>query len=172
MPTSLEIFEKYRSALVSRPLSAVWRGHGSAIFLEFGRLSPRVRRDGAAGKSRGELTVVIEWIWRIEGEDEILCGSWSEEQVWEEVLKSLVGRRIEDVSLFGRLPELSIALAGGLFVASSMTADGQPQWTIFDHRSELQMSRWIEVRDGGVCENLETKNTPAELAPIPKSPES
>lgn len=168
----MEIFERYRSALVSRPLSAVWRGHGSAIFLEFGRLSPQVRRDGAAGKSQGELTVMIEWSWRIEGEDKILCGSWSDEQAWEEVLKPLVGRRVQDVSLFGRLPELSIALAGGLYVASFMTADGQPQWTIFDHRFELQMSGWIEVRDGKICENEETKSSPAELAPVPKPPES
>ncbi|ATN34656.1 hypothetical protein ACO34A_12680 [Rhizobium sp. ACO-34A] len=115
---------------------------------------------------------MIEWSRRIEGEDAILCGSGSDAEDWEDVLKSLIGRRVQDVSLCGRLPELSIALGGGLYVASFMTADGQPQWTIFDHRSERPKSGWIEVRDGKVCENLGTKSTSAEPAPIPKSPES
>lgn len=157
MATSLEVFEKYRSALLSKPLSAVWRGHGSAIFLEFGRLSPQVKRDGTAGNSQGELTVMIEWSWRIESEDEIVCGSWSDEDGWEDAFQPLIGREVQDVLLYGRLPELSIALAGGLYVASFMTAEGQPEWTIFDRSSEQRTCGWIEVREGKVCETLEAK---------------
>ena len=157
MSTSLEIFEKYRSALLSKPLSAVWRGHGSAIFLEFGRLSPQAKRDGTAGNSQGELTVMIEWSWRIESADEIVCGSWSDEDGWEDAFQSLIGREVQDVSLYGRLPELSIALVGGLYVASFMTAEGQPEWTIFDRSSVQRTCGWIEVREGKVCEALEAK---------------
>src|SRR5262245_17337861 len=127
----LSAFEKYRIALRSQPLSAIWRGHGSAIFLEFGRLFPRHRRHGSAGNPQGEYTVMIEWSWRVESESAILCGSWSDEENFEGVFKSLIGRPVEDVSVHGRLPELSIALAGGLYVASFMTAEGQPAWTIF-----------------------------------------
>lgn len=166
MPTSLEVFEKYRSALLSQPLSAVWQGHGSAILLEFGRLSPHVRRDGKAGNSQGDFTVMIQWSWRIESEDAIVCGSWSDEESWERAFKSLIGREVQDISIYGRLPELSIALAGGLYVTSFMTAEGQPEWTIFDHRSEQQKCGWIEVRDGKVCENVEWALTGRSQRPI------
>jgi hypothetical protein len=168
LPTSLEIFGKYRSALLTKPLSAVWRGHGSAIFFEFGRLSPQVRRDGTAGNSQGDFTVMIEWSWRIESEDAIVCGSWSDENGWDEIFQSLIGREVQDVSLHGRLPEISIALAGGLYLASFMTAEGQPGWTIFDRCSEQQKSGWIEVRDGKVREALETKSAPAIMDPDSK----
>ncbi len=142
--------------LVSQPLSAVWRGYGSAIFLEFGGLSPRVRRDGSAGNSRGDYTVMIEWSWRIENDNAILCGSWSDEEGWEEVFKSLIGREVQDVSLHGRLPELSISLAGGLHVASFMTAEGQPMWSIFDNAADRKFG-CVAVRDGKVCEDREAE---------------
>lgn len=59
-----------------------------------------------------------------------------------------------------RLPELSIALEGGLYVASYMTAEGQPAWTVFDGSSEQRKSGWIAVRDGKVCEDSETEIAP------------
>lgn len=111
---------------------------------------------------------MIEWSWRIESEDAIVCGSWSDESGWEEIFQSLIGREVQDVSLHGRLPEISIALAGGLYIASFMTAEGQPGWTIFDRCSEQQKSGWIEVRDGKVCEALETKSAPAIMDPDSK----
>ncbi|MCM2476917.1 hypothetical protein HGO38_26055 [Rhizobium sp. CG5] len=98
---------------------------------------------------------MIEWSWRIESEAAILCGSWSDEEGWDKVCNSLIGRKVQDVSLFGRLPELSIALTGGLYVASFMTAEGQPAWTIFDRGAEQQTSGYIEVRDGRICEGLQ-----------------
>ncbi|MGF0524339.1 hypothetical protein ACQEDT_22770 [Agrobacterium pusense] len=168
MPTPLEVFDKYRSALLTKPLSAVWRGHGSAIFLEFGRLSPQVRRDGTPGNSQGDFTVMIEWSWRIENENSIVCGSWSDEDGWEETFRSLIGRDVRNVSLFGRLPELSIELAGGLYIASFMTADGQPGWTIFDRCPEHQKSAWIEVRDGEIWETLDAKSSSAAIDPDSK----
>ncbi|WP_245268803.1 hypothetical protein [Mesorhizobium loti] len=167
LPPSSAIFEKYRSALISQPLSAVWRGHGSAIFLEFGRLSPQVKRNGSVGNSQGDCTVMIEWSWRIESEDAILCGSWSDEEGWEKVFETLIGRKVEDASIYGRLPELSIALTDGLYVASFMTAEGQPAWTIFDGSGEQHKSGYIAVRDGKVYEDLEM-----ETAPVVTNPDS
>lgn len=98
---------------------------------------------------------MIEWSWRIESENAILCGSWSDDEGWETVFNSLIGRKVQDASLFGRLPELSIALTGGLYVASFMTAEGQPAWTVFDRGSEQKASGYIEVRGGRICEDLE-----------------
>lgn len=157
MPGS--VFEKYRTALVARSLSSVWRGYGSAIFLEFGELSARVRRDGSIGNSRGEYTVMIEWSWRIENENSIVCGSWSDDQNWASILKSLVGRKVQDVRLCGRIPELSIELSGGMYVVSFMTAEGQPAWAIFDRTLESAKSRFISVENGKVTEGMKAEKT-------------
>ena len=134
------------------------------MFMEFGRLTPGPRRDGPAGNLQGDVTVMIEWSWRIESESAILCGSWSDEDGWEDVFSSLIGREAQDVSIFGRLPELSIALAGGLYAASFMPADGQPSWTIFENHAEPQQPSWIEVRDGEIYENSDAKNSAAITA--------
>ena len=74
--TALDTF--HRIALVGMEVAHLWRGHGSAIFLEFGTLSPgSVRRDGSPGNPMGEITIGIEWSWRIENANSIVCGSWS-----------------------------------------------------------------------------------------------
>lgn len=93
---------------------------------------------------------MIEWSWRIEDEGSILCGSWSDEENWGDVFTALTGREVRDITIFGRLPELSIALAGGYYVASFMTADGQPAWTIFDNSIEQPKPGYISVREGSV----------------------
>jgi hypothetical protein len=56
----------FRNALIGKPVSHVWRGYGSAFFLEFGKLTPRKRKSGEAGNPMGELTLMVEWSWRIE----------------------------------------------------------------------------------------------------------
>ena len=39
----------FADALTGLPVSHVWRGHGSALFVEFGRLQSQTRRDGSSG---------------------------------------------------------------------------------------------------------------------------
>jgi len=46
----------------------------------------------------------------------------------------LLGRHIDNLATFGRLPELMISLSGGLYVCSFMTAEGDPAWVLFDRR--------------------------------------
>lgn len=104
---------------------------------------------------------MIEWSWRIEDNDSILCGSWSDEKGWEQVFKSLIGRTVQDVSIYGRLPELSISFTGNLYVASFMTAEGQPAWTIFGGSIGQHSSGCIAVRNGRIYEDLEAEMTPS-----------
>ena len=111
---------------------------------------------------------MIEWSWRIESEDAILCGSWSDEEGWEKVFNSLTDRKVQDVSIYGRLPELSIALTGGLYVASFMTAEGQPAWSIIDGFGEKHKSGCIAVRDGKIYEDLEMDAAPVVTGPDSK----
>ena len=128
----------FQQALIGLPVSHVWRGHGSALFIEFGKLQPpaRTRRDGTPGESSGELGLMIEWSWRIESGGSILCGSWSDEERWEPTFKQMIGRNVVGLTTFGRLPEIEVALFGDMHVASFMTADGDPAWALFDRRDE------------------------------------
>ncbi len=138
--------ENFTSKLIGMPLSHVWRGYGSALFLEFGRLQPRARRDGTPGNPHGDMGLMIQWSWRIEDDHSIICGSWSDEDLWEKTFSQLLGNTVTQLSFFGRLPEIDLSLSNGLHVLSFMTADGQPEWTIFD-RSQAQ-ERWLSFEDG------------------------
>jgi hypothetical protein len=127
-------FNSFVSTLIGLPVSHIWRGYGSAIFLEFGALSRgRTRRDGSAGNPRGEWTLMIEWSWRVEGKRRIWCGSSSEKERWPRAFAYLMGANVKSVSLCGRLPEISLDLSNGLHVLSMMTAEGDPEWGLI-HR--------------------------------------
>lgn len=143
-------FEIYRQGIVGLPLSSIWRGHGSAIFLEIGQLHPVQRRDGSSGSARGDYTIMMEWSWRIENQTAILGGSWSNEGGWDTLFQSLIGQTVRDMSVFGRLPELSLALSGEKYVVSFMTADGQPAWSLLRRTSSDDQNSSLSVADGKI----------------------
>jgi hypothetical protein len=143
----------FRDALIGLPLSHFWRGHNSAIFLEFGRLTPTTRRTGVTGNPRGELSLMVEWSWRIENRTSILCGSWSDERLWEPTFDLLRNRAVVDLSVVGRLPEVVAALAEDRYVSSFMTAEGDPSWALFDRRGDTL--RTLSVRGGSL--NIDIK---------------
>lgn len=93
---------------------------------------------------------MIEWSWRIENATAIICGSWSEEQLWTPAFDRLLHQRVAGVTLFGRLPEIDIELSNGSHVVSLMTAEGQPEWSLADRR--IAPSVWIKVKDGVLFE--------------------
>ena len=99
MMALVSILQTFRDGLKGLPLSHLWRGYGSAIFLEFGCLKPsaRTRRDGTASNPRGELGLMIQWSWRIENTVSVLCGSWSEEQLWEPAFDLLRNKTVVDL---------------------------------------------------------------------------
>ena len=68
-------------------------------------------------------------------------------------------RKVEDASIYGRLPELSISLTDRLYVTSFMTAEGQPAWTIFSGSAKEHRSGSIAVRNGRIHEDLEVEMT-------------
>ena len=136
------------SGLVGLPVSHAWNGYGSALFLEFGALQQSMKRDGSPRSPQGEMSLMIEWSWRIEDERSILCGSWSDEELWHRVFATLSGSRVSQVDLFGKLPEIHIGLSNGLQVLSFMTAEGFPAWTLFDRRHAQE--RWLGVEENGL----------------------
>jgi hypothetical protein len=140
-------FEAYRTALLRLELTHAWRGHGSALMLEFGTLTPRARRDGTPGNATGEYSAMLEWSWRIESDNSILCGAWSDEDLWDAAIADLKGRKVTSLELFGRLPELAIGLSGGRYVSSFMIAAGQPAWTLL-HEAAPEGSGALAVDSG------------------------
>ncbi len=144
-------FRSFETALIGKPVTHVWRGYGSALFLEFGALTECMVGKKHPRKSlHGEYSIMIEWSWRIEDASSILCGSWSDEVLWQPTFERLLDRPVVGLSVWGRLPELVIDLADGLSVISFMTADGQPSWTIFERSLSGETSRWITVEDGKI----------------------
>jgi hypothetical protein len=143
---SASALQTFRDGLIGLPLSHLWRGYGSAIFLEFGRLTTRTRRSGEAGNPKGELGLMIQWSWRIENTTSILCGSWSKEHLWEPTFDLLREKAVVELSVVGRLPEIVVGLTEGLYVSSFMTGEGNPEWCLFDRRGNNL--RTLNVLDG------------------------
>lgn len=120
----------YRKALLGLPVSHVWRGHGSALFVEFGELHAQKKQDGSMGNPTGEVTLMIEWSWRIEKPRSILGGSWSSERRWPGMFQKLIGAKVTDLQIVGHLPEIEVLLSNGLRIVSFMTGEGQPAWAL------------------------------------------
>ena len=103
-------------------VSKVWRGAGTAIFLELGELQGK--------KQQGEATISIEWSWRVDDGRKVLIGSFNEDDEIELVIALLHGLKIDGVELYSTLPEISVHFADGKSLCSFSTVDGDPQWAI------------------------------------------
>ncbi len=86
---------------------------------------------------------MLEWSWRVESRRAVRFGSWSGDRKVSNGLASLTGRSIIELGVEGRLPELNVALTGGVWLHSFMTAEGQPAWTVF-----LPDGSWLCVERG------------------------
>ncbi|RUO42193.1 hypothetical protein CWE22_08615 [Pseudidiomarina aestuarii] len=142
------LIDPFRNALLGKPVSHVWVGYGSALFVEFGSLTTRVRRDGTDGNPVGEFTLMIEWSWRIEKPRSILGGSCSSERRWPKIISKLLGGIVQEVDTFGALPEIQISLSNGLRILSFMTDSGQPDWALLSERDGLGT---LFVKSGRLC---------------------
>lgn len=158
------LFEAFASSLIGLPIAHIWRGYGSAIFLEFGALTPstRVRRDGSLRNPRGEMGLGLDCGWRIEGKRSILCGSSTDEPRLERVLAYLTKATITEATLFGRLPEIDLTLSSGIHVISLTTHQSDPGWTLYDHLGDE--IRWMHVQHGYLCIGAKSKLNVSERA--------
>ena len=134
-------FNTLAVSLSGQPISHVWNGDGSAIFLEIGELTPatRRRRDGSLCNPRGQVSLAVESSWRIEDNHTIVCGSWDEKELWPAAFDNLRQGRIKACRLFGMLPEIEVVTETGLRLLSFSTAGGQPEWYIIDRRGEKSL---------------------------------
>jgi len=122
----------------NREISHVWRGAGTAIFLEFGELAQN-NRDNLIG----EFSISIEWSWRIEDRNSILLGSFSEDQQISKVIGILKGKKLIKAEFFGRLKEIHLQLDGDIWLSSFATVEGNPEWAGRNDKKE-----WLYFRKG------------------------
>lgn len=128
-------------------ITHAWRGHGSAIFLEFGLLKDSPRGNNPIG----EVEVMIEWSWRIEDLKSIILGSWSDNEEIDKFPELVVGKRIKDVQFTGRIPELELTLTDNLWLLTFMTEKGYPGWSI-----KFKNGAWLSYDDGSFVVESET----------------
>jgi hypothetical protein len=147
-------FGLFASPLIGLPVNRIWQGYGSAIFVEFGKLHSTITREGRPGSPRGEWTLFIEWSWRIEGKRRIWCGSWSDGARWPRAFARLHGQPVTSIQLLGRLPEIYLGFGNGLHLASMMTAEGDPAWSLSRRQDYASVS--VGVRAGRLI--LDTKH--------------
>ncbi len=94
----LERFKTFTRKLIGLPITPIWRGYGSALFLEFGELKPWFLKNGRRLKNdRGAMSLKIEWSWRIENESSIIAGTWSEEDKWSGFFQQLLGSHVINI---------------------------------------------------------------------------
>lgn len=113
-------------------VSHVWFGHGSALFLELGALSDgrKRRKDGSVGNAQGEITVMVDFSWRVERQRSILCGSGDSKKSWASASKKLLGASVLSAQVVGRIPELELKLSNGLWLVTFTHYEGQPTWAV------------------------------------------
>ena len=139
--------------LIGLRASYAWRGYGTALFLEFGRL----RRTSRLHHPVGEAGAMVEWSWRVERQRSIAFGSWSSDRQIDAGIERLAGPHVTDVTITGRLPELVIALSDRRWVHTFMTAKGAPAWTVFLHDGS-----WVNFEGGRLVHNTQNRLRPGQ----------
>ncbi len=108
-------------------------------------------------RSVGEVTLMIEWSWRVEKLRSIAFGSSNSKQQIENGIEKLQGAKIQSVELEGRIPEIVVGLSGERWVHSFATVESQPEWALLctDKADARQRSSWICCKQGRVVHSLD-----------------
>ena len=141
--------------LIGKTVSHVWFGHGSALFLEIGALTESKRQNGELGNPKGELTVIADFGWRIEGQRSIVCGSGDSERRMSSAAQKLLGASVQAAQVAGRIPELQIELSNKLYLVTFSRYQGQPVWAVLFNSPQLGS---LGVKGGRVIAESGTPN--------------
>ena len=117
--------------LVGMPVSRVWNGGASALFLELGDLQPwdtgRRRRS-----KRGEVTLQIEWNWRVQTRTKILVGSDQSNWAINKYIRRLKGLEIVAIALDDEVKnDLIVQFSEEIQLQTSRLTSGDGEWLIW-----------------------------------------
>ena len=130
-------FANLISSLKGERISHAWKGHGSAVFLELGKLADSGRNP------RGDSTIALEWDWRIEDTREIIGGSTASNAKIADLVRYLNGQKISSIDVSDPPHELCITLNDKTRIRTISASSGSPRWTI-----RLADDRWLLVKSG------------------------
>ena len=130
--------KEFVSSLEFMEVSHAWRGYGSAIFMELGRLKEVGRKN-----PKGECAIMVEWSWRFEEGNSIKIGSWSEVELINALCARLIGLKLASISFYSRLKEIELGFNDNSYFLSFATAEGDPQWAI-----RSRGSHWLSFENG------------------------
>jgi hypothetical protein len=148
--TELEIssFQQFCAPLIGMPVTHIWRGYGTALFLEFGDLHPRRLLDGSSGNPAGDWELMITSGWRIEERGLALCDSESDDSRWQQVFRRLMNTKVERTSLIGEPSEVAVDFSNEFQLISMTVAQDSPHWTLFDNRKNP--ATWAAIKSGAL----------------------
>lgn len=126
-------------AIVGLPVSKPWKGYGSTIFLDLGVLSEK----NGAKRERGGACISIDWDWRIETNDKIVCGSSNSGPEIEAGLAMIKDLTVTGLGMVGKPQELVISFSNGWRLQSMAMISGYPQWHI-----RLPDNTWLSFERG------------------------
>lgn len=143
--------------LIGLPVGHAWKGYGSAIFLEVGKL----RSAGHNNRPNGKFCIAIEWDWRVEFGSTVEFGSSNTGTEINRRISNIEGATIESLGVSGEIPELLIGLSTGHRLRTTVMTTGDPEWSI-----RIGEDTWIQVTDGkvGMSRDGISNTTPEELA--------
>ena len=133
-------FHKLVHPMLGLTVSRAWKGFGSAIFLELGKLSPP---EEGENNSMGEFTIQPGFDWRVEANGMILFGSQNSTPEIESRIVSFHGASVQKISVEGAVPEMVIEFSTGYTLHSMTLFTGQPEWGI-----RLESQDYIFVKNG------------------------
>lgn len=142
-----EVDDQLRS-LQGLEIALAWKGYGSAVFFELGRLSPP--QGNREQHARGEACLMIEWDWRVENDFLVSFGSSNSGPRIEAGIRELQGSRVTGISVVGSVPELVGYFSNGRCLRSFSATNGNPQWSI-----KLPSGAWLSAKNGALCLDAE-----------------
>ncbi len=139
----IEDFQTLIQPLIGLTVSLPWKGYGSAIFLELGRLAPL--KPPRQRYNKGEACVFIEWDWRVESGSTVLYGSSNSGPKIDAGICALQGATIQSLAVVGQVPELMVYFSNGHCLRSMVMVTGDPRWSI-----RLEERRWLHAKASSV----------------------
>jgi hypothetical protein len=133
---------KLLGALTNLPVSLPWKGYGSAIFLELGKLAPLERP--RQHHNKGEVCIFLEEGWRVEAASEVLYSSSSDRPSIAAGVEKLRGTKIAEICIDDAISEFQIHFSSGCRIVSSMT-EAEAEWSI-----RLAPGLWLSWADNAL----------------------
>ncbi len=133
-------FEILTQPLIGLPVTFPWKGHGSTIFVELGKLE-----SSKFGGKQGESSISIDWDWRVENISSVLLGSSTSGPKIKLGIQKLLGCTVKKIWLSEPILELNVEFSNGLFLRSMIMRPSDPEWSI-----RLPSKQWLSPGKGSL----------------------